>query len=60
VAGCFEQGDEPSSYIKAGKFLDYLSDSLSRRTLLHVVNFRFCLSGVDLLWAQMYCFEANS
>jgi hypothetical protein len=39
VVGSFEQGKEPSGFIKGGEFLDQVSDiSFSRRTKLHVVS----------------------
>jgi len=33
VAGCCENGDEPSDFIKGGRFFDYLSISFWRRAL---------------------------
>jgi len=38
MAGFCEHGHETSNSIKGGEFLDCLSDSFSRRTLLHRVN----------------------
>jgi hypothetical protein len=35
VAGCCESGNGPLSSIKGGRFLDKLSDSFSRRTVLY-------------------------
>jgi hypothetical protein len=38
VTDSCEQANETSSSIKGGEFLDSLSDSFSRRTLLHGVS----------------------
>jgi hypothetical protein len=35
MVGSCEDGNEPSDSIKVGEFLDYLTISFSRRTLLH-------------------------
>jgi len=38
VAGCCEHGNEPWGFLRGGEFLDQLSISLSKRTLLHAVR----------------------
>jgi len=39
VADCCEHGNEPSGYIKAGEFLDSLSDyQLLKKVSAHVVS----------------------
>jgi len=38
VAGPCEHGNDSSSSVEGGEFLEYLSDRLSRRTLLHGVT----------------------
>jgi hypothetical protein len=45
VAGHCEHSNERSGSIKGGEFLDYLSDSVFRRTLLHVVSYLVCVLG---------------
>jgi hypothetical protein len=39
MADFCESGNEPSGSIKGEEFLGYLSESLSRRILLHGVNY---------------------
>jgi hypothetical protein len=53
VANCCECGNEPSGYIKCGKFLDWKPPSFSRKTLLH----RACLlhyTHTFVEWASFY------
>jgi hypothetical protein len=49
VAGSYEHGNEPSSSIKAGKFLDQLSDhKLLKKSVRYLEGFMY--SYVSLRW----------
>jgi hypothetical protein len=38
VAGCYVRGNELAGSMKGGEFLDQLTITFSRKTLLHVVS----------------------